>query len=124
MHITLERKSPKNKGPSYSLSIDNAGNVEYDGISIVKTMGKHCSKITEEDLNALIDEFKIIYFFSLKEKYGDLLDNSDVPQTSISICLGDKYKEVTYSSGSNVPLSLTMLEKEIEQITNTIQWTG
>lgn len=121
VRITLERKWPNNNGPCYSLSIDGEGNVEYNGVSNVKTLGKHFSKITGEDLNALIDEFKIIYFFSLKENYDDTVNRSDLPQTSISICLGNRYKNVTYSSGSNVPLSLRMLEKKIEQITNTVQ---
>ena len=56
LKITLERKWPNNNGPCYSLYIDDEGNVEYNGISNVKTMGKRFSKITIEDLNSLIDK--------------------------------------------------------------------
>ena len=124
VEITLERKWPNNNGPCYSLYIDDEGNVEYNGISNVKTMGKRFSKITIEDLNSLIDEFKIIYFFSLRENYGDLTNHSDLQQTSISIRLGNRYKKITHVNGSKVPLSLIMLEKQIEEITNTSKWTG
>ena len=124
LKITLERKWPNNNGPCYSLSIDGEGNVEYTGISNVKTLGKHYSKITQEELNALIDEFKIIYFFSLKDNYRDVTNHSDLQQTSISIRLGNRYKKITHVNGSKVPLSLIMLEKQIEEITNASQWTG
>jgi hypothetical protein len=122
--VVLERKCPSNKGHSYSLYIDSEGDVEYDGISGVKTMGKHISKITREDLNALIDEFKIIYFFSLKDSYGNLEDSPNSCVTSLSLSLGKEYKKITHLDESRVPYSLRMLEKKIEKMVKLEQWTG
>jgi hypothetical protein len=123
--IILEREwCNKNDGPHYSLTIDSKGTVEYHGISNVKTVGKHFTKITQQELNSLIDDIKIIYFFSLKDSYGDCTDTINLQQITISAQVGNDDKKITYGNASRVPYSLKLLEKKIEKITNASKWIG
>jgi hypothetical protein len=62
--IVVQHNSLNKEGPNYYLRIDGNGNVEYNGLSNVKTLGKHFSKISPEDLNRIIQGFKESYFFT------------------------------------------------------------
>jgi len=113
--ITLEQQWADNNGPSYFISIDEEGNVEYIGINNVKTQGRLTLKITTKEVKEIIDEAEIVYFFSLRQVYGDLINFSDSPQISILIIYENKCKRITYVKNNNVrfPRSLTMLETKI-----------
>jgi len=120
--ITLEQQWADNNGPSYFISIDEEGNVEYIGINNVKTQGRLTLKITTKEVKEIIDEAEIVYYFSLRQVYGDLINFSDSPQISILIIYENKCKRITYVKNNNVrfPRSLTMLETKIG---NTIDIT-
>jgi len=113
--ITLEQQWADNNRPSYFISIDEEGNVEYIGINNVKTQGRLTLKITTKEVKDIIDEAEIVYFFSLRQVYGDLINFSDSPQISILIIYENKCKRITYVKNNNVrfPRSLTMLETKI-----------
>jgi hypothetical protein len=116
---------PNTKGPSYSLRIDGNGNVQYNGISNVRSMGLHTSKISPGDLNRLVTRFKEIYFLYLRSNYESTdKPSSQQQRVSVSLQLGDRHKRVEYTEGSMVPLSLKLLVKEIEKITNADQLSG
>jgi hypothetical protein len=122
--IAIEQKWLNNNGPWYSLSIDREGTVEYNGINKVKTLGKQLSNIKKEELNELVDVAISIYFFSLRDEYGDIINYPNSCQTSISISLEKRYKKITYLNESRVPRDLVWLVKKIERITNVAQWIG
>jgi hypothetical protein len=124
--IVIQHNSLNKEGPSYSLRIDGNGNVEYNGLSNVKTLGKYFDKLSSEDLNRIIQGFKESYFFYLNENYGSSTEPNSQQQdeVSISLRLGDKSKIVKYTQGSTVSLSLKMLVEEIEKITNATQLSG
>src|SRR3982751_6436493 len=92
-HISL------NKGPNYSLRICESNTVEYNGISNVKTLGKHLSKVTPEELQSIIFEFENYYFFSsFKDSYepSNQSKTQDQQQTIISCRLGQNFKKISY----------------------------
>ena len=125
--IVVERTSPNREGPSYSLNINGTGNVEYNGMSNVKMLGKRFTNISEEDLDRIIHEFQDLYFFSFKDDYkSSNHSNPERQQISVSLRLGDKYKNVKYSDASNIPSGLKEIVKEIEKITkvNDFSRTG
>jgi two-component system nitrogen regulation response regulator NtrX len=71
--VITDIKMPKMNGCEFcqklkeidnDIKIDGNGNVEYNGLSNVKTLGKHFSKISPEDLNRIIQGFKESYFFT------------------------------------------------------------
>ncbi len=124
--IVVECTAPKGKGSSYSLNINGTGNVEYNGLSNVKTLGKRFTKISTQDLERIIHEFQDLYFFSFKDDYY-MLSNHSTPeqqQISVSLRLGDKYKNVKYSNASNIPPGLKEIVKEIEKITKVNDFSG
>jgi Domain of unknown function (DUF6438) len=128
--IIIQHDSP-NKGPKYYLHIDGDGNIEYHGISNVKMVGKHISKISPKELENLVFEFKNVYFFSFNDNYGpasdqyDLAQEQQLQQTSVALKLGDKYKSVKFlDEGSNMPSQLKNLVKTIEKITRVDQLSG
>ena len=118
-----------NKWPVYSLRIDGNGNNEYNGIRNVKTPGKVVAKISTQDLKRIIREFDDVYFFSFKDSY-ELVSNQSTSkleeqQTSISLRLGDKYKNVKYLEGAyRVPPTLKYLVKTIEKMTKVDKLAG
>jgi hypothetical protein len=122
--VAIERKCPNNNGPCYSLSIGSEGTVEYIGINKVKTLGKQHSRIKKEETKDLADIAISIYFFSLRDKYGDTEKYPNSCQTSISISLENRHKKITYLNDSWVPRDLVWLVKKIETITNASQWIG
>ena len=126
--IIIQHDSPYN-GPVYSLSIDRNGNIEYNGIRNVKTLGKVVSKISPEDLKRVLREFNDVYFFSFKDSYEIISGQSSLKQehqqTSISLTLGSNHKNVKYLEGAfRVPPTLKFLVKTIEGITKVDKLTG
>jgi hypothetical protein len=126
--IIIQHDSPYN-GPVYSLSIDRNGNIEYNGIRNVKTLGKVVSKISPEDLKRVLREFNDVYFFSFKDSYEIISGQSSLKQehqqTSISLTLGSNHKNVKYLEGAyRIPPTLKFLVKTIEGITKVDKLTG
>jgi len=121
-HVSL------NNGPNYSLRICESNTVEYNGISNVKTLGKHLSKVTPEELQSIIFQFKNYYFFSsFKDSYepSNQSKTQDQQQTIISIRLGQKFKKVSYvEDGDFAPSTLKYLVMTIEKIAKIDQLSG
>ena len=120
------KHSSHGRGPSYSIHVDGNGNIEYNGISNVKTIGKYITKISPQDLNRLIREFNNIYFFSFKNSY-EVSSNQSFSQpqqeTSISLTLGDRYKIVKYVEGAySLPTELKNVVEIIERVTKVDQF--
>jgi hypothetical protein len=113
VEIIIQHHS-QNEALNYSLCIHGNGLVEYNGIS-----GKHVTKISPQDLDRVILEYRNVYFFSFKDSY-ELSSNqssSQQEQTSISIRDGDNYKNVKYVEGAyRVPSTLKYLVRTIEKI--------
>ena len=130
--IIIEHDSPI-KGPRYYLHIDGDGNIEYHGKSNVKTLGKHILKISPKDLENLVFEFKNVYFFSFKDSYGTVSDQSSLSQqqeqrlqhTTVSLKLEGKYKSIKFlDEGYKVPSQLKNMVKTIEKLTKVDQLSG
>lgn len=122
IRITLEQRWIENKGPTFFISIDEEGNVEYIGVDKVRTTGRQISKITVDDVMSIINEAEIIYFFSLRNNYGDLMSFLDSPQISILIIYNNNCKRISFVKNKQVqyPSSLLTLETKIK---NTIGFT-
>ena len=120
------KHSSQGRGPGYSIHVDGNGNIEYNGTSNVKTIGKYITKISHQDLNRLIREFNNIYFFSFENSY-EIPPSQSISQprqeTSISLTLGDTYKTVKYVEGAyRLPIELKNLVEIIERITKVDQF--
>lgn len=122
VNIKIEKKSENNIDPSYSITITGDGKVQYNGIKNVKVQGQKTVNITQEDITEIVDKFKMIYFFSLKDKY--LPENQNDPITIISAQANDKFKQIEFSDNGKAPHSLNNLLNQILMITKTTRLIG
>jgi hypothetical protein len=108
--ITIER-TPVWLSPGYSAQIYGDGTVIYEGKTGVEVKGIRKYKIPIENVKELAEDFQRINYFSLKDKYQDLIiyDQSSTA-TSIEID-GKKKKIITFNGG---PEELYKLENKIE----------
>jgi hypothetical protein len=118
--IVIRHHSLSKGRSDYSLLIDGSGNIEYNGIKNAKMIGRKSGKISTDDLNRIIHQFKDLYFFSFRDNYESLNQHSSVEQdqVSVSLRLGVQYKNVSYTDESRVEPRLKMLVEEIEKLTN------
>ena len=119
IEILIERNSHNKKARSYSLIIDGDGNVKDNRPDYAKSIGKQFSKISPENMNRLIHEFKDLYFFSFKDSYEspNYSISKEQEHISVSLRLGDKFKKVEYTEDSKVEPQLKTLVNEIEKLT-------
>jgi Domain of unknown function (DUF6438) len=115
--------------PAYSISITGDGRVVYEGVGSVKTIGTKTYRIPIDRVKMLVDEFDRIDFFSLEDRYTsrklenglvERIDHSNA--TMISIRIGGKTKSIYDFYGA--PEKLKELERKIEEVTETSQYTG
>ncbi len=111
--ITLSRGS-------YSLKITGDGTVEYDGLGSVCVEGKHHGHITEEELRALLQDFRSTNYFSLDDEYGGVATDSYTTVSSITI--GDQKKQIQYMYGA--PQELSSLEDAIDTVSRSRKWVS
>jgi hypothetical protein len=82
IHIRLERTPCEGTCPTYTLDIDGNGQVTYEGIRWVATLGHHTWQVPREDVTDLVHRFLDAHFFEAAPEYreGDAL-----PATADSI---------------------------------------
>lgn len=130
LYITLERTLCLGTCPNYKLSVSADGNVIFDGRYFVTRIGTATSKISEEKVQKLKDEFESINYYSLKDEYTKL--GVECPEYEpcssravTSIRINGKSKSVNHSNGcmgTETLKALTRLESRIDEIVNTKQW--
>ena len=111
--ITQQRLECMGTCPVYTLSIYASGNVVFMGEKNVPVIGESKLALSKTQLQKLIDEFRNIEFFQLKEKYT--ADVSDGATTYISFRDGDREMKIMDYSGA--PEKLKALENRIETLT-------
>jgi len=121
--ITMKRQGRNGYFPTYSLTIYDDGEVMYEGIKNVQTMGTHISIISRPTLDQMVYEFINIYYFALKDRYYNPKSDS-CPIVITSIKMDDKSKSIYHEHGSQAPKKISELEDKIDKIVNSKQWTG
>lgn len=123
--ITMQRNSTANSiSPVYSLTIFGNGSVVYQGIKNVNTTGIHTYQIPKDGARELVNEFINIYYFALKDRYGDSSSASSVDTVTTSININGRTKTILDDKSSYAPEPLRALEDKIDIVTNSSQWTG
>ena len=142
--ISLERTHCYGPCPPYTLVISGDGTVFFTGSyvpNVPKSAGKWQrtgvikSRITQEQLQQLLDAFEQADYFSLQDSYLDHDDGcptvwTDSASAYTSIQLGGRTKRVEHYLGcryegeglGSYPKELTNLEETIDRIVNTKQW--
>jgi hypothetical protein len=121
--ITLERTACFGNCPVYKLTIYGDGRVVYDGKKFVRIEGTITTVISEKEVKKLVNEFRNVDYFSFKDSYEDW-NVTDMPSAITSIIINGKTKTVSHYHGDfNAPEKLTKLERKIDEIVGSDQWT-
>ena len=119
--ITLERNMCMGTCPVYSLEIFGNGTVVYDGNRFVNVTGQQISNISQDRVRDLVEEFYKINYFSLNDKYDQVVI-TDQRTVTTSIDTNGSYKSVFDNHGAIAPEGLRALEDKIDEITNSNKW--
>lgn len=119
--ITLKRTVCHGTCPSYKLTIDGAGTVNYEGQDFVEVKGRQTASIGLDQIQELVSAFEAANFFSLQDNYT-AYDVTDSPSAITSITINGRTKTVTHYYGDkSAPQELFDLEAKIDEITNSKQ---
>jgi hypothetical protein len=122
VEITLTRTVCFGFCPAYTVTINSAGEVRYEGRAFVNVVGEARALISPEDVARLAARFDEIGFDRLRDRYQAQV--TDVPTYTVSIRRGDHVKTVVDYAGTAVglPQAVRELQDEIDRVANTAQW--
>lgn len=125
--ITLERTRCFGTCSAYSVTIDAAGNVAYEGKDFVRVKGRQTDRIPASHVRALLDTAERIGFFDLRDHYRTIrnADGSetmvtDMPTTFVTVKRSGRSKRVEDYLGA--PKPLREFEREIDEAGHTQRW--
>jgi hypothetical protein len=103
------------KCPAYKITINEKGEVNYEGQRNVEKIGNYKKQLTPSATDSLFTEFINSDFWAFKDEYTAMV--TDLPTTYLSFTLEEKTKKITDYVGA--PEKLKMLEGFVEQIANS-----
>jgi Domain of unknown function (DUF6438) len=118
VQITLKRTACFGECPDYTVTIEGDGSVTYEGRRFVRVTGRQTGRISRSAVDALLEEFRRIDFFSLKDEYTAHV--TDLPTTYVALRQGERQKEIKDYIGA--PKSLRDLEHHIDEAAGVERW--
>ena len=128
--MTLERKPCYGTCPVYLVSVIGDGSVVFEGRAHVDSARRLTSRISPDQVAALIRLFDDNQFYTLADKYvrgaASCPDHaSDAPTVITSITTKDRAKRIDHDLGcANVPKQLAEVERRFDEIVGTSRWIG
>jgi hypothetical protein len=128
--ITLERRPCFGTCPVYSITVAGDGRVRYEGTAHVSLIGSDTSSITSDQLTVLVAEFDRVGYGQMADRYAYGEPScpsyvSDSPTTVTSLTRRGTTKRVEHDYGCvDAPRALTALERLIDDVVRSGQWTG
>lgn len=121
--IVLSRTGCLGTCPSYRVEVHGDGTVLYDGGSFVAITGSHRASVSRDVVLEMVEAFRSVDYFSLKNKY--MWGATDLPMYKTSISIDGKTKEVVDYAGQQVgmPESVSRLEETIDRLSGVERWT-
>jgi hypothetical protein len=118
--IEMSRSVCFGKCPAYKISINEKGEVRYEGEKNVDKIGKYTKKLSASATDSLFKEFINANFWSFQDEYTS--HATDLPTTFISFTLNEKSKKI--KDYTDAPEKLRHLEKLVEQVAFSAEgWT-
>jgi hypothetical protein len=128
--ITLERTACFGGCPVYTISVSQAGEVQYEGKAHVKKVGIATGKVPPQRVDGLLSELEGGGYFTFADRYASAESTfgryaTDSPTAITSVTLRGRTKRITHDYGCGAaPGALTVLERRIDEALNSGQWTG
>jgi hypothetical protein len=128
--ISLERTPCFGSCPVYRVEVSASGEVRYEGKAHVRKAGVATGNVTKEQVRRLLSDLESAGYFAFPERYtaGEPACGryvTDSPTVITSATVGGRTKTVTHDYGcSGAPGALTVLERRIDDVLSSGQWTG
>src|SRR5260370_19436974 len=121
--ISLSRTGCYGMCPSYSVEVHGDGAVLYGGRAFVAITGSHRTSVSSDVVSEIVEAFRAVDYFSLKDKY--MWGATDLPTYTTSISIDGKTKRVIDYAGQQVgmPESVSRLEDAIDRLSGVERWT-
>jgi hypothetical protein len=128
--ISLERTPCFGGCAVYTISVSPSGQVTYEGRAHVRELGTASGQIPERRVDALLVELERAGYFGFASRYavsetacGRYV--ADLPSAISSATLGGRTQRIEHDYGcGGAPEALTVLEKRIDEVLGSSQWTG
>ncbi len=122
VEITLTRTVCFGYCPAYTVTINGAGEVRYEGRAFVNVVGEARGRVSPDEVARLVARFDEIGFDRLRDRYE--AEVTDLPTYTVSIRRGDRVKTVVDYGGAAVglPQAVRALQDEIDRVADTAQW--
>jgi hypothetical protein len=126
--IQFERTVCYGNCPAYKLTIYGDGRAEYEGKKNVKETGRKEGRIDAADIRRIVSEFAKAGFFGIDqftEKNCSCTLCTDMPTAITEIQVkGASHRVEHYYGCRCAPRALWELERTIDKLVRTDQWTG
>lgn len=128
--ITLERTPCFGGCPVYTVSVSSTGGVSYQGRAHVRRLGAANSRIPRQRVDALLDELERAGYFTFANRYAASEPAcgryaTDSPSAISSVTRRGRTKRIEHDYGCDgAPGALVVLEKRIDEVLGSDQWTG
>lgn len=122
VEISLTRTVCFGTCPAYTVTLNGAGEVRYEGRAFVNVVGVARAQIPPDEVARLLERFESVGFESLQDRYHAQV--TDVPTYTVSLRRGDRTKTVVDYGGMAVgmPQDMRDLQNEIDRVAGTSQW--
>jgi hypothetical protein len=128
--ISLERTACFGGCPVYRIWVSADGTVGYEGKAHVRRTGPATGKIPPERVQALLDELDRSGYASLAPSYTSGQStcgrySTDSPSAITTVRLQGRTMRVEHDYGCRAaPGTLVVVERTIDEVLNSAQWTG
>jgi len=128
--IKLERTPCFGRCPVYRVAISASGRVTFVGKNFVAQQGEASGQTPKERLDSLLGEMERQGFFEFADRYvagapacGPYA--TDAPSAITEVTHAGRHKRIEHDYGcSQAPPVLGELERRIDDVAGTTQWTG
>lgn len=108
--------------PVYTVTINGAGEVHYEGRNFVNVVGQRTATIPTESVSGLVARFDEIGFNNLRDSYR--ANVSDLPTYTVTLTRAGHTKTIVDYGGvsAGMPPAVRELQAEIDRVAGTAQW--
>lgn len=124
VQISLRRTICPANCPSYTLQILGNGAVTFEGRDDVAMPGYQHGKISPEKVRLLLEEFRKVDFYSLRDSYE--VDAPTKPYYTVTLTIDGNTKKIVDHDGTRagMPPAMTALENAIDHAAGAERWIG
>ena len=127
--VTLERTACFGRCPVYRVAVSPTGSLTYEGTANVRRVGAATGQVSAGRVSALLSELEQAGYFAFASSYTstDLACGryaADLPTVITSVTVQGRTKRIVHDHGCAAPGALDVLERRIDEVLGSSQFTG